>query len=190
MTDFSIEDEKDAIKTKPSYPGCCCEQQASLHSPSIKQIHNSQEVEGMWTPVEECYHQASVERWAQGKEGVQICSGGAAGLPLCPPFLHQRPLCPLRGALHLVSATTHWPRMIAGRMHTLGATDSVPGCCTRKTVHSLCTISDSSWGELDLSLPFRCNLHKCQLPPVVLKQLLYRVRSQQFGVAEINQKAN
>jgi hypothetical protein len=34
MIDFSIEDEKDAIKTKPSYPGCCCKQQALYIAPA------------------------------------------------------------------------------------------------------------------------------------------------------------
>lgn len=39
MTDFSIENEKDAIKTKPSYPGRCCKQQ-----PNSRPVHNSQAV--------------------------------------------------------------------------------------------------------------------------------------------------
>lgn len=45
MTDFLIEDEKAALKTKPSYPGCC-EQQASPRSPCTKRIPNSQEAGG------------------------------------------------------------------------------------------------------------------------------------------------
>lgn len=69
MTDFSIEDEKDAIKTKPSYRGCCCKQQVSPHSPCTRQIHNHQEVEGIQGPLEELCLTTSLERWEQGMDG-------------------------------------------------------------------------------------------------------------------------
>lgn len=52
MTEFWIEDDKDAIKTKPSYPGCCCKQQASPHSPAARGLV-SQEVERIQGPLEE-----------------------------------------------------------------------------------------------------------------------------------------
>lgn len=52
MTEFWIEDDKDAIKTKPSYPECCCKQQASPHSPAARGFV-SQEVERIQGPLEE-----------------------------------------------------------------------------------------------------------------------------------------
>ena len=54
MTDFSIEDEKDAVKTKASYLGCCCQQQASPCSPCTRRwIHNSQGAGGRQVALEE-----------------------------------------------------------------------------------------------------------------------------------------
>lgn len=34
MRDFSIEGDKDTIKTQPRYPACCCKQQDPPHSPA------------------------------------------------------------------------------------------------------------------------------------------------------------
>lgn len=72
MTDFQIEDEKDAIKTKPSYPGCFCKQPVSLHSPRTTPVHNSQEVEGMLTPADKSYLKAPKGNWAKGREETSI----------------------------------------------------------------------------------------------------------------------
>lgn len=72
MTDFQIEDEKDAIQTKPSYPGCFCKQPISLHSPRTMPVHNSQEVEGMLTPVDKSYVKAPKGNCTEGREERSI----------------------------------------------------------------------------------------------------------------------
>lgn len=124
MTDFSIEDEKDAIKTKPSYPGCCCKQQVSPHSPSTRQIHNSQEVEGIQAPVEGFCLKGSVERWEQGKDGVRTWWWGLARFPLLfHSSIVDRASCPSRAPLYCLSAMTGWLRMMAGRLHARGRLD-------------------------------------------------------------------
>ena len=69
MTDFSTEDEKDAVKTKPGSPGCYRKQRASAHSPSTKWLRNSQEVEGIQAPLEGPCLTTSMERWEQGSDG-------------------------------------------------------------------------------------------------------------------------
>lgn len=72
MMDFQIEDEKDAIKTKPSYPGCFCKQPVSLHSPRTMPVHNSQKVEGMLMPVDKSYLKAPKGNWTEGREERSI----------------------------------------------------------------------------------------------------------------------
>ena len=68
MTDFWTEGDKDAIKTKPSYPGCCCKQQVSPHNPAPSRFI-SQEVEGIQVPLEELGLPTSIGRWEHGSNG-------------------------------------------------------------------------------------------------------------------------
>lgn len=68
MTYFWTEGDKDAIKMKPSYLGCCCKQQVSPHNPATSRFI-SQEVEGIQVPPEELGLPTSMERWEQGSNG-------------------------------------------------------------------------------------------------------------------------
>lgn len=86
MTEFWIEDDKDAIKTRPTYPGCCCKQQASPHSPAARGFV-SQAVEGIQGPLEELGLTTFMERREQGSKRRK--PGNEELLDFPPPLVLQ-----------------------------------------------------------------------------------------------------
>lgn len=141
MADFSIEDEKASIKTKPSYPGCCCEQPASPCSPCTKRVHNSQEAGG-WR-----LHRRNWPYSLRGKMGTRRTAGrtwggGAAGFPLLTSLLRHKAACTVLASLNLLAARTHQLEVrrgnpllvgsIVGGMCAQGGTRPALNCCMGK----------------------------------------------------------
>lgn len=132
MTDFRIEDEKVAIKTKPSYPGCRCEQQASPVAPApsrfiiLRMLGDGGFTGGTWAYS------------FRGKTGTRhpagrTWGGGAAGFPLLASCSIIR-----------LAARTHQLEVIVGVMRAPGGTRPALDSCMGKRDQCLCTTSDPS----------------------------------------------
>lgn len=65
MTDFSIEDDKDAIKTKPSYPDAGVNK--PLHTAQHQADSSFLGSGGIRAPLEELGLTPSMERWEKGR---------------------------------------------------------------------------------------------------------------------------
>lgn len=81
MTAFSIEDDKDAIKMKPSYPGCWCKQQASPYSPAPSGVMILRKLRGHRLPQK---NSALLPSWKDGNEAMMgRLPGGEEPLEFC-----------------------------------------------------------------------------------------------------------